>query len=87
MNKLMGNSSAVSSEQLNEKYARLLTSDEVIEVGFKMFRDVFMFTNKRLILVDVQGLTGKRQNINLCHIRVFQGFHWKLLELLTSMRN
>ena len=87
MNKLMGNSSAVSSEQLNEKYARLLTSDEVIEVGFKMFRDVFMFTNKRLILVDVQGLTGKRQNINLCHIRVFQGFHWKQLELLTSMRN
>ena len=60
MNKLMGNSSAVSSEQLNEKYARLLTSDEVIEVGFKMFRDVFMFTNKRLILVDVQGLTGKK---------------------------
>ena len=60
MNKLMGNSSAVSSEQLNEKYARLLTSDEVIEVGFKMFRDVFMFTNKRLTLVDVQGLTGKK---------------------------
>ena len=60
MDKLMGNSSAVSSEQLNEKYERLLTNDEVIEVGFKMFRDVFMFTNKRLILVDVQGFTGSK---------------------------
>ena len=56
----MGNSSAVSAEQLNEKYERLLMDEEVIEVGFKMFRDVFMFTNKRLILVDVQGLTGKK---------------------------
>ena len=60
MDKLMGNSSAVSSEQLNEKYERLLTNDEVIEVGFKMFRDVFMFTNKRLILIDVQGVTGSK---------------------------
>ena len=60
MDKLMGNSSAVSSEQLNEKYERLLINDEVIEVGFKMFRDVFMFTNKRLILVDVQGFTGSK---------------------------
>ena len=60
MDKLLGNSSAVSSEQLNEKYERLLTKEEVIEVGFKMFRDVFMFTNKRLILVDVQGLTGSK---------------------------
>ena len=60
MDKIMGNSSAVSAEQLNEKYERLLMDEEVIEVGFKMFRDVFMFTNKRLILVDVQGLTGKK---------------------------
>jgi len=25
-----------------------------------LFRDVFMFTNKRLILVDIQGLTGSK---------------------------
>lgn len=27
---------------------------------FKLIRDVFIFTNKRLILVDKQGLTGKK---------------------------
>jgi len=60
LNNILGNASEASSEQLNEKYKRLLTTDEVIEVGFKLFRDVFMFTNKRLILVDIQGLTGKK---------------------------
>ena len=44
LNKILGNASEVSSEKLNHKYARLLISDEQIEVGFTLFRDVFMFT-------------------------------------------
>ncbi len=60
LNKLMGNASEVSSEKLNEKYARLLVENEVVELGFKLLRDTFMFTNKRLILIDVQGLTGSK---------------------------
>lgn len=58
LNKLLGNASEVSSEKLNEKYGRLLTDNENIELGFKLLRDTFMFTNKRLILIYVQGLTG-----------------------------
>ena len=60
LNKLMGNASEVSSDQLNEKYGRLLVENEAIELGFKLLRDTFMFTNKRLILIDVQGLTGSK---------------------------
>ncbi|SNR67105.1 PH domain-containing protein [Lutibacter flavus] len=59
-NKLLGNASEVSSEQLNEKYSRLLIENENVELGFKLFRDVFMFTNKRLILIDIQGITGSK---------------------------
>jgi hypothetical protein len=59
-NKLLGNASEVSAEKLNEKYGRLLTDSESIELGFKLLRDVFMFTNKRLILIDVQGITGSK---------------------------
>ncbi|KJD32936.1 helicase [Tamlana nanhaiensis] len=59
-NKILGNASEVSAEKLSEKYGRLLTSNEQIELGFKLLRDVFMFTNKRLILIDVQGLTGSK---------------------------
>ncbi len=60
LNKLLGNASEVSTEKLSEKYGRLLIDGEQIELGFTLFRDVFMFTNKRLIIIDVQGLTGSK---------------------------
>ncbi|WP_445749918.1 PH domain-containing protein [Polaribacter sp.] len=59
-NKLLGNASEVSVEKLTEKYQRLLSDTEEIEMGFELFRDTFVFTNKRLILIDVQGLTGSK---------------------------
>lgn len=59
-NKLIGNASEVSSEKLNEKYQKLLVENETVELGFKLLRDTFMFTNKRLILIDVQGITGSK---------------------------
>ena len=61
LNKLMGNAASISKEELDKKYGRLLTETEEIELGFSLFRDIFMFTNKRLILIDIQGLTGKKQ--------------------------
>ena len=59
-NKLLGNASEVSVEKLTEKYQRLLSDSEEIELGFELFRDTFVFTNKRLILTEVQGLTGSK---------------------------
>jgi hypothetical protein len=59
-NSILGNASEISSDKLNEKYKRLLVDEEQVELGFKLFRDVFMFTNRRLILIDVQGLTGSK---------------------------
>ncbi len=57
---LLGNASTVTLEQLKEDYGNLLIDNEVIELGFKLLRDTFIFTNRRLILVDVQGLTGSK---------------------------
>ena len=57
---LLGNAGAVSQEELTKKYTQLLTEGEVIELGFKLVRDTFIFTNKRLILIDVQGITGNK---------------------------
>ena len=58
--KLMGNAGAVSVEELTKEYKPLLVDNEKIESGFKVIRDVFMFTNKRLILIDKQGITGRK---------------------------
>lgn len=59
-NKILGNASESSIEELHSKFGKLLFKSEDIELGFSLFRDVFMFTNKRLIIVEVQGLTGKK---------------------------
>jgi hypothetical protein len=57
---LLGNAGAVSQEELNKQYSQLLCDGEEIELGFKLIRDMFIFTNKRLILIDKQGLTGSK---------------------------
>jgi hypothetical protein len=57
---LLGNAGSVSQAELDKKFSKLLADGEVIELGFKLIRDTFIFTNKRLILVEVQGLTGSK---------------------------
>lgn len=57
---LLGNAGVVPADKLQADYGRLLTEGETIEVGFVVVRDTFVFTNKRLILVDVQGFTGRK---------------------------
>lgn len=57
---LLGNAGTVSQEDLLKDYGKLLITGEEIELGFKLIRDVFIFTNKRLILVDKQGITASK---------------------------
>lgn len=58
---LLGNAGVVHSEALTVEYGILLTEGEAIEIGFKVIRDVFIFTSKRMIIVNKQGLTGKKK--------------------------
>lgn len=41
----------------------LLVEGEVAVAAYKTFRDSAIFTNKRLIVRDAQGLTGKKVEI------------------------
>ncbi len=59
-NGVVGNASEYNAEKAQEEYGHLLSSNEVINKAYKLIRDMFIFTNKRLILIDVQGLTGKK---------------------------
>ncbi|TRW24339.1 PH domain-containing protein [Flavobacterium zepuense] len=59
-NAIMGHASEVSVEKITEEYKPILVNGEHIEKAFKLIRDMFVFTNKRLILVDKQGLTGSK---------------------------
>ena len=57
---LLGNASEVRIEDIKAEYANILAKGEKIEKAYKLLRDMFIFTDKRLILVDKQGLTGKK---------------------------
>lgn len=57
---LLGNAGAVSKENLLNDYGKLLIEGEDIELGFKLIRDTFIFTTKRLILIEKQGITGSK---------------------------
>lgn len=57
---LIGNAGVVSQEELNRDYGKLLTEGEELELGFKLIRDTFIFTSKRMILIDKQGITGSK---------------------------
>jgi hypothetical protein len=57
---LMGNASEVDIQQIQKEYANVLAPAESVDKAYKLVRDMFIFTNKRLILVDKQGITGKK---------------------------
>lgn len=61
MNTLFGNASEISTEQIEREYGPLLCDGELIEKAFKLFRDKWVFTNKRLIVQNTQGATGKKR--------------------------
>jgi hypothetical protein len=60
MNGLLGNASKVDAGKANADYARILGNGEQIEHAYRLVRDAILFTNRRLILIDKQGVTGKK---------------------------
>ena len=57
---LMGNASEVDGDKLQQELADVLVAGGSVDSAYKVLRDTFVFTNKRLILIDRQGLTGKK---------------------------
>lgn len=70
------NAQAIDAEAVNEKFheAGIMQADECVAFAFKSGRDSLYLTNKRLFVIDVQGMSGKRKeymSIPLDSIRVW----------------
>lgn len=61
INTIFGNASEMNAESLQKEFGPLLCEDEHIDRAYKVIRDKWIFTNKRLIIQDVQGVTGKKR--------------------------
>jgi len=57
---LLGNASEIDAKKLEHELAKVLAAGERIEKAYQLIRDLFIFTDKRLILIDKQGLTGSK---------------------------
>lgn len=53
-NAILGNASEVTIENISKEFEPILVEGEIIEKAFKLIKDMFIFTNKRLILVEKQ---------------------------------
>ena len=60
---LLGNATQNNNETA-EKLRDVLIPNEKVDMAFTLVRDLIVFTDKRLILVDKQGITGKKLIIN-----------------------
>ena len=54
----------ISVDSVKSEVTGLLIDGEEVVMAFQTVRDQLIFTNKRIIAVDVQGITGKRKSFS-----------------------
>jgi hypothetical protein len=72
---LAGDSRQVDPAEANRKFHEeipLLQGCETCEMAFKSARDMILFTTKRIVMVDVQGLTGAKVE--------YKSFPWSTIQ-------
>lgn len=52
----------IEVESVRDEVKGLLIMNEEVIFAFQTIRDQLIFTNKRIIAIDVQGITGKRKS-------------------------
>jgi hypothetical protein len=57
---ILGNASKVDAAKFQQEFNQILAPGEVVEHVYQLIRDYFVFTNKRFVLVDKQGITGSK---------------------------
>ena len=58
---ILGNATEVKLSDIQNEFSTILVEGETLESAFKIFRDKWVFTNKRLIMQNTQGVTGTKR--------------------------
>lgn len=73
---LLGNASQIDSEEVQQELQPILADEENVVFAVKEIRDMYVFTNYRLILIDKQGVTGRKVEYHSVPYRAIT--HFKL---------
>jgi hypothetical protein len=57
---LLGHSSKTDVGKLQDEFSQLLADGEELVAAYRVLRDMLVFTTKRLIMVNKQGMTGTK---------------------------
>jgi hypothetical protein len=57
---MLGNASKIDPAKIQQEFAQILAPSERVEHAYQLIRDYFVFTDKRFVIVDKQGMTGKK---------------------------
>jgi hypothetical protein len=70
---LLGHSSKTDVSKLTDEFSQLLATGEELVAAYRVLRDMLVFTTKRLILVNKQGMTGtKAEYISIPYERIIR---------------
>ena len=71
---LFGDASEADIADVEKALEAILADDEQVEQAFKLVRDLLIFTNFRFIMVDRQGVTGKKTTYDSIPYRAITHF-------------
>ena len=60
----------INKDEVRNEVEGLLVKDEEVIYAFQTIRDQLVFTNKRIISIDVQGITHKLRFATMAVLRV-----------------
>jgi hypothetical protein len=74
LSRLLGHASEADVQDVEETLKHALAEDEDVEKAFKLVRDLIIFTNRRMIMVDKQGMTGAKTDYHSVPYRAITHF-------------
>jgi Bacterial PH domain len=57
---VLGNASKIDPGKIQQEFSQILAPGERVEHAYQLLRDYFVFTDKRFVVVDKQGVTGNK---------------------------
>jgi hypothetical protein len=74
MDAILGNAKEVEPATIQKEYGQLLAPGEKVERAYKLARDSFFLTDRRLVHIDRQGITGRKVSYLSIPYRSITGF-------------
>lgn len=71
-NAILGNASEVNIDNVRKEFEPIIIEGETIEKAYRLIKDMFIFTNKRLILVEKQLVGTKVDYLSIPYANVIK---------------